>query len=378
MRIFDHRSSVRFVRGLTAAALAAAVAMSLAGCGGKSSSSSKEEQAVSHVSVAGSVSEVAAGTGSVAEVTGTVSEVAAGTGAVAGTVSEVAAGTGAVDGTVSESLQSQNAEQADETTAIGKPHENAKNSGTAAAGKDAEAEGETAPEEAGPEGTVTGGVSSVGAVSVGAAASGVTSAEVASEEVISGAAALEDVMSDATSVEDSFAFSLGGTINSIEDPASPEGGSTATGAGGAILPGIGGIITIKPMEKNELSQYIGMAFENIEKEFKGIESTVAVGTRSYNLGDAVGDRTHQVGMSGSESGGVVTKINLYAGDEYKIAGIKAGMDLTAADKAARDAGFAPEGEGSSGLVIYTAPDGLTVTVYSSDGVSVDTVTCEDR
>ena len=307
MRIFDHRSSVRFVRGLTAAALAAAVAMSLAGCGGKSSSSSKEEQAVSHVSVAGSVSEVAAGTGSVAEVTGT--------------VSEVAAGTGAVDGTVSESLQSQNAEQADETTAIGKPHENAKNSG---------------------------------------------------------AAALEDVMSDATSVEDSFAFSLGGTINSIEDPASPEGGSTATGAGGAILPGIGGIITIKPMEKNELSQYIGMAFENIEKEFKGIESTVAVGTRSYNLGDAVGNRTHQVGMSGSESGGVVTKINLYAGDEYKIAGIKAGMDLTAADKAARDAGFAPEGEGSSGLVIYTAPDGLTVTVYSSDGVSVDTVTCEDR
>ena len=329
MRIFDHISTVRFVRGMTAAALAAAVAVSLAGCGGKSGSSAKEEQAVSHVSVAGSVSEVAAGTGSVAEVTGT--------------VSEVAAGTGAVDGTVSESLQSQNAEQADETTAIGKPQENAKNSGIAAAGKDAEAEGETAP-----------------------------------EEVISGAAALEDVMSDATSVEDSFAFSLGGTINSIEDPASPEGGSTATGAGGAILPGIGGIITIKPMEKNELSQYIGMAFENIEKEFKGIESTVAVGTRSYNLGDAVGNRTHQVGMSGSESGGVVTKINLYAGDEYKIAGIKAGMDLTAADKAARDAGFAPEGEGSSGLVIYTAPDGLTVTVYSSDGVSVDTVTCEDR
>lgn len=315
MRIFDHISSVRFVRGLTAAALAAAVAMSLTGCGGKSSSSAKEEQAVSHVSVAGSVSEVAAGTGSVAEVTGTVSE----------------------------SLQSENAEQANENFAIGKPQENAKNAGTAAAGKNAEAEGENAPEEA-----------------------------------ISSAGALEDVMSDATSSEDSFAFSLGGTINSIEDPASPNGGSTATGAGGAILPGIGGIITIKPMEKNELSQYIGMAFENIEKEFKGIESTVAVGTRSYNLGDAVGNRTHQVGMSGSESGGVVTKINLYAGDEYKIAGIKAGMDLTAADKAARDAGFAPEGEGTSGLVIYTAPDGLTVTVYSSDGVSVDTVTCEDR
>jgi len=359
MRIFDHRSSVRFVRGLTAAALAAAVAMSLTGCGGKSSSSSKEEQAVSHVSVAGSVSEVAAGTGSVAEVTGTVSEVAAGTGSVAGTVSE--------------SLQSQNAEQAAETTAIGRPQENAKNSGTAAAGRTAEAEGETAPEEAGPEGTAASGVTLAGAV-----ASGVTSAEAASEEVISGAAALEDVMSDATSAEDSFAFSLGGTINSIEDPVSPNGGSTATGAGGAILPGIGGIITIKPMEKNELSQYIGMAFENIEKEFKGIESTVAVGTRSYNLGDAVGNRTHQVGMSGSESGGVVTKINLYAGDEYKIAGIKAGMDLTAADKAARDAGFAPEGGAASGLVIYTAPDGLTVTVYSSDGVSVDTVTCEDR
>ena len=105
MRIFDHRSSVRFVRGMTAAALAAAVAVSLAGCGGKSGSSAKEEQAVSHVSVAGSVSEVAAGTGSVAEVTGTVSE----------------------------SLQSQNAEQAAETTAIGRPQENAKNSGTAAA-----------------------------------------------------------------------------------------------------------------------------------------------------------------------------------------------------------------------------------------------------
>lgn len=181
---------------------------------------------------------------------------------------------------------------------------------------------------------------------------------------------------DAASEDSGFAFSLGGTINSIENGAFPDAESgTSDVAGSAIVPGIGGIV-IKPLEKNELSQYIGLSFAELEKKFPGMESETSVGVRSYKLGEGSGDRTHQVGMTGSESGGVITKINIYAGETYKIAGITAGMDLTAADKAARDAGFDPEGESASGLITYKAPDGMTVRVYSSDGATVNTVTCE--
>lgn len=174
-------------------------------------------------------------------------------------------------------------------------------------------------------------------------------------------------------------LSLGGTINSAEDGAFPDVTSgTSAVAGGAIVPGIGAIV-LTPLEKNELSQYLGISFSSLEKAFSGedLYAETSFGVRSYNLGGAVGDRTHQVGMTGSESGGVITKINLYAGDSYKIAGIRSGMDLTAADKAAADAGFEKTEEAAGGLITYEAPDGLVVRVFSPDGVTVDTVTCEN-
>ncbi len=185
-----------------------------------------------------------------------------------------------------------------------------------------------------------------------------------------------------------LSFSLGGTINSAEDMADPatSGAESSAAAGGAILPGIGKL-SISPLEKNELSQYIGMSFDALEKKFEGIESEVSFGVRSYSLGEAVDGRDRQVGMTGSESGGLITKINLYAGEAYKIAGIRSGMSLEAADKAAKAAGFdnkeesgafAQKEEPDNGLTVYQAPDGLTVTVYSSDGATVDTVTCENR
>ena len=185
-------------------------------------------------------------------------------------------------------------------------------------------------------------------------------------------------MSEAEDVVSGFIFSLGGTINSTEDGIFQDTTSGTSGvAGGAIVPGLGGKIGFTPMEKNELSQYIGMSFAELEKRFPEMESETAVGMRSYKLGEGSGDRTHQVGLTGSESGGVITKINLYLGEEYKIAGITSGMDLTAADKAAKNAGFEPEGETTSGLITYRAADGvLTVVVYSSDGVTVNTVSCE--
>ncbi len=195
-------------------------------------------------------------------------------------------------------------------------------------------------------------------------------------------AGIPDEASTVESMEESVSgllFSLGGTIDSAEDPADPGNqGNGSGGAGGAILPGVGKIV-IKPMEKNELTQYLGLSFSALEKKFPDASAEEAIGVRSYNLGEGVDGRTHQVGMTGSVRGGVITKINLYAGNTYKIAGIQYGMDLSAADKAARAAGFEPEsGSKESSLTVFTAPDGLTVTVYSSDGVTVDTVICEEK
>ena len=163
-----------------------------------------------------------------------------------------------------------------------------------------------------------------------------------------------------------------------EEPAeAAKKAESSVGVGGAILPGIGSILNISPPDKNELSQYIGMSFRSLEREFPGIESATSIGMRSYYLGGAVGSRTHQVGLSGSENGGVITQVNLYAGDEYMIAGIKAGITLGEARKRAAAAGFDQVGKSRNGLTVYDCPDGLQVTVYSSDGSTVDTVTCEN-
>lgn len=252
----------------------------------------------------------------------------------------------------------------------------------------AEAADQNTADQANAEGADSGaaGQASSSSSSGAASAASAVSGEESHTSDVNGSAIVETSFAEeaesfaeeagAASEDSGFAFSLGGTINSIENGAFPDAESgTSDVAGSAIVPGIGGIV-IKPLEKNELSQYIGLSFAELEKKFPGMESETSVGVRSYKLGEGSGDRTHQVGMTGSESGGVITKINIYAGETYKIAGITAGMDLTAADKAARDAGFDLEGESASGLITYKAPDGMTVRVYSSDGVTVNTVTCE--
>lgn len=129
-------------------------------------------------------------------------------------------------------------------------------------------------------------------------------------------------------------------------------------------------------DPGELSQYAGMTFDEFLALMPdAVSHDTVVGVKGFSLGG----EQQEAGLSGKESDRIITKVNLYGGSGLHLFGITSGMDLSLAAAAAESAGFVNKsGEGS--LLVFEAggtgpaKENSQLTIYSSDGETVNTVT----
>ena len=129
-------------------------------------------------------------------------------------------------------------------------------------------------------------------------------------------------------------------------------------------------------DPGELSQYAGMTFDEFLALMPdAVSHDTVVGVKGFSLGG----EQQEAGLSGKESDRIITKVNLYGGSGRHLFGITSGMDLSLAAAAAESAGFVNKsGEGS--LMVFEAggtgpaKENSQLTIYSSDGETVNTVT----
>lgn len=129
-------------------------------------------------------------------------------------------------------------------------------------------------------------------------------------------------------------------------------------------------------DPGELSQYAGMTFDEFLALMPdAVSHDTVVGVKGFSLGG----EQQEAGLSGKESDRIITKVNLYGGSGLHLFGITSGMDLSLAAAAAESAGFVNKsGEGS--LMVFEAggtgpaKENSQLTIYSSDGETVNTVT----